>query len=103
MADPGVSPAAGGSTVGRAVTDVKMPNDDMLNKMVDRSVNQAIKSRVSKLVKSEVDRVLGPYFKNMQVDIKPEIKDKVEDKKEEVKEIAPEGVKIDEGGDNTHD
>lgn len=83
-----------GPTVGRGVTDVKVPNEDMLNKMVDRAVNQAIKSRVNKLVKSEVDRVLGPYFKDMQVQVKPEIKDKVEDKREEVKEVAPEGAEI---------
>jgi hypothetical protein len=70
------------------LVDVKMPDDVMLNKLVDRAVNQAVKSRVNKLVKAEVDRVLGPYLRDMQVQVKPEIKEKVEDKKEEVKEVS---------------
>jgi hypothetical protein len=68
--------------------ELKMPDDPMLNKYVDRAVNQAIKSRVNKLVKAEVDRVLGPYLREMQVNVKPDIKEKVEDKKEEVKEVS---------------
>ena len=74
--------------MGAGLVDVKMPDDVMLNKLVDRAVNQAVKSRVNKLVKAEVDRVLGPYLRDMQVQVKPEIKEKVEDKKEEVREVS---------------
>jgi len=70
------------------LVDVKMPDEVMLNKLVDRAVNQAVKSRVNKLVKAEVDRVLGPYLRDMQVQVKPDIKEKVEEKKEEVKEVS---------------
>lgn len=74
--------------LGAGLVDVKVPDEVMLNKLVDRAVNQAVKSRVNKLVKAEVDRVLGPYLRDMQVQVKPEIKEKVEDKKEEVEEAS---------------
>lgn len=81
-------PIPEGSEMGVGLVDVKMPDEVMLNKLVDRAVNQAIKSRVNKLVKAEVDRVLGPYMRDMQVQVKPDIKEKVEEKKEEVKEVS---------------
>jgi len=83
-------PAEKGGDAGPGLIDVKMPDEVMLNKLVDRAVNQAIKSRVNKLVKAEVDRVLGPYMRDMQVQVKPEIKEKVEEKKEEVRDINQE-------------
>jgi hypothetical protein len=63
---------------------ISTPDEAMQQKLVNRAINQAIKSRVNKMVKAEVDRVLGPYLKDLQIQVKPEIKEKVEEKREEV-------------------
>ena len=73
---------------------VNVPNEEVLNKMVDSSLNKAYKSRLNKLVKTKIDQILGPVLKQLQIKLKPDIEELVEDKKQDVQ------VAVSEGGEN---